>query len=242
MAGEDLALAPWWSDRERGLSGLSVYRNTVAKGLADALIAQFPAVTAVVGVDWMNAAAAIYAPQHPPTRAPLNDYGQDFPAWLAEFAPARDMPYLADLARLDCAWTQTHLAADADPLPADALAGLPPQAYAEFTLRPHPATRWANFDLSVPALWRHLRGAVPIETLDLEDAPQGLLMVRPGGEVTSHIIDPGLCAFLDACQATGSVAEAAQQAVMAQPELDLAPGFALLLQVGCFSRLDPISE
>ncbi len=43
-------------------AGLSVYRNTIAKGCADALAAQFPTVERVVGPAWLAAAALAAVP------------------------------------------------------------------------------------------------------------------------------------------------------------------------------------
>lgn len=41
--------------------GFAVYRNTVIKGRIDALQANYPSVTRLVGEAWFRAAAAIYA-------------------------------------------------------------------------------------------------------------------------------------------------------------------------------------
>ncbi|MGJ4749098.1 DNA-binding domain-containing protein, partial [Leptospira sp. SA-E8] len=42
-------------------AGFAVYRNTVLKGCVDALEANFPTVTRLVGQDWLRAAALGYA-------------------------------------------------------------------------------------------------------------------------------------------------------------------------------------
>ena len=47
-----------------------VYRNTVLKGCVDALQANFPAVTRLVGEDWFRAAAVVYTRRFPP-QAPV---------------------------------------------------------------------------------------------------------------------------------------------------------------------------
>ncbi|MEO7726906.1 MAG: DNA-binding domain-containing protein, partial [Burkholderiales bacterium] len=45
----------------------AVYRNTVMKGCIDALQANYPAVTRLVGDEWLRAAASVYVRQSPPT-------------------------------------------------------------------------------------------------------------------------------------------------------------------------------
>ncbi len=112
LAGDDAALAPWGAEP----TGVSVYRNTVAKGCADALVANFPAVAKVTGEAWLSAAAVRHAAERPPAKASLLDHGGDFADWLEGFAPAAAMPFLANLARLDRAWVEAHLAEDAAPL------------------------------------------------------------------------------------------------------------------------------
>ena len=238
LAGDDAVLAPWWADAEHGLAGLSVYRNTVAKGCADALAGLFPAVAAVVGPDWVREAAIRFAAAHPPARASLIDYGEAFPDWLADFEPAADMPYLPGLARLDRMWTEAHLAADADPLEPQALAGLTPEDFAVVRAVLHPSARLAAFDDGTPTLWAALRaeGGPPAE-LALDAEPQAVLVVRPGGAVTHHILTPGALAFLIACAAEESLGEAAAVALAEEPDLDLSQAFAALIAAGAFSAL-----
>jgi hypothetical protein len=40
--------------------GFAVYRNTVIKGCVDAIAANYPAVTRLVGEAWLRAAASVY--------------------------------------------------------------------------------------------------------------------------------------------------------------------------------------
>ena len=44
--------------------GFAVYRNTVAKGCIDALQANYPAVHALVGTDWLRAAGRLRSGRH----------------------------------------------------------------------------------------------------------------------------------------------------------------------------------
>jgi hypothetical protein len=46
------------------------------------------------------------------------------------------------------------------------------------------------------------------------------------------------CAFLDTCAARGTVADATQSALEAQPDADLGQLMASLLEAGAFSQLD----
>lgn len=237
VAGDTAALAPWCAG-PAAEAGLTVYRNTAAKGCADALAAQFPTVERVVGPDWLAAAATAHAAAHPPRTASLLAYGAAFPAWLAAFPPAADMPYLAGLAKLDWLWTEAHLAADAPPLAPDRVAALAPHAFARRGLVLHPATQFAAFADGTPSLWRALQPAGdPPRTLELNDAPESLLFVRPNLDIDHQVIGAGALAFLTACEAGASLADAAVAALAAEPGLDLSASFAGLAAAGAFTDL-----
>lgn len=224
----------------RGLAdqpGFAVYRNTVVKGCIDALQANFPAVSRLVGEDWFRAAAALHVRARPPFDARLPLYGADFPDFMAGFAPAAELPYLSGVARLDRFWTEAHVAADARVLEPSALAGLPPQQLGDLVLQPHPAARWAWFDgQPVYTLWQCNRRSA--ESMDSGEAldwtGEGALLTRPGGAVAWTAPEAGGCAFLDACAAGQPLALAADAALARQADCDLARLMAALLQAGAF--------
>jgi hypothetical protein len=89
---------------------LRVYRNTVLGGLAEALALAFPTVRRLVGEVFFDQAANAYALADPPSQASLMAYGQAFPGFLETYAPAAELHYLADVARLDLAIEQATLA------------------------------------------------------------------------------------------------------------------------------------
>lgn len=241
LLGDFEAFAPF----ARGATAeirFGVYRNTVAKGCADALAAQFPAVLRVVGEDWMRQAAILFAREHPPRRPSLHAYGEAFPAWLARFAPAADMPWLAGLGRIDWAWTCAAFAPDREPLGPEAFAGLAPEAFEALAAELQPAAVPLWFEDGTPGLWRALQGdAAPAEA-ELSTEPQGILLSRPGLEVEHRLLTHGAFAFLDACRAGRSLAAAAQAALAADPDLPLTRAFAELIAAGAFVRLVAIPE
>jgi hypothetical protein len=73
----------------------AVYRNTVMKGCIDALEANFPAVTRLVGEEWFREAARRYVTSQLPREPWLLTYGATFPAFLVGYASAAGMPWLA---------------------------------------------------------------------------------------------------------------------------------------------------
>lgn len=215
--------------------GFIVYRNTVMKGCIDALQANYPAVTRLVGEEWLRAAAAVFVRAHPPTQAALVHYGAGFADFLAGFEPAAEMEWLPGVARLDRCWTEAHVARDAAPLDPAWIAALPPEALAGLHLQPHPAARWAWFaDAPVYTLWQRNRSEDG-DTTDIDWQGEGVLITRPQATVQWTALDEAGCAFMDACAAGQSLAEAAGAALETQPDADLAGLMSQLLGAGAFA-------
>jgi hypothetical protein len=243
--------------------GFAVHRNTVLKGAIDAIEANYPAVTRLVGGEWMRAAAAVYVREEPPAEPSLLHYGAGFPAWLSTFPPAADLPWLADVARLDRGWTEAHVAADEPPVEAAAVAALEPAELARTVLRPHASARW-HFaaDAPIHTLWqRNRRTAAELPDAevgaDLEWRGEGALLTRPKDAVESIALDAAGIAFLDACAAGGTLADAAAAAIVAgtgadtdragipssvTPGVNLAQLMAALLTAGAFGQLRLLGE
>jgi hypothetical protein len=242
LGGRAAGLAPWLDEPE-GQPGLTVYRNTVAKGCADALAANFPAVRRLVGAEWFAAAALAYADEAPPARASLLGYGAGFPAWLEAFEPARGLPYLAAAARLDRLWTEAHLAADAEPLAAEALAGLDGPALARTGVVAHPSARLAWCDDNLPSLWLANRGEDELpDGFELGGPGEGVLVTRPGMAVEIRILGAAPHAFLLAALTGESLAAAAGAALQADPSADFPAIVALCLEAGAFAGLARLPE
>src|SRR5439155_15518874 len=79
---------------------LSIYRNTFYGTLTRALRLSFPAVHRLVGAEFFEAAALEFIKAKPARSAYLDDYGSDFPDFLARFPGAMSVPYLFDVAEL----------------------------------------------------------------------------------------------------------------------------------------------
>lgn len=234
LAGDNQALTPWLAD---DAAGLAVYRNTVAKGRADVLAAAFPTVVRLTGEDWFRGAALAYARETPPDDPAMDRYGASFPAWLVNFAPARDLPYLAPVARLDRAFSEAHAAPDTPVLDARTAAELPPAGLFAARAELHPSARLFRFDWTVPSIWLSERGFEPAVDLAFEPREESLLIARPAMQVMATRLDANAHAFLDACRRGRTLGQAAAEALRTDPSTDLRTLFARLIEAGAFTRL-----
>lgn len=152
------------------------YRANCRINRVAALANTFATVHALVGEDFFAAMARVYVDATPATSANLHALGADFPDFIAGFAPAGELPYLADVARLDWACWLAFLADDAEPLPPVALAGLQAEALETLTITLHPALQlvrsdhWPLADL----LAMHQGGAAA----DIHAGGQAVLVLR----------------------------------------------------------------
>lgn len=237
LDGRDATLRPWLA--EAGAGPLAVYRNTVAKGRIDALAALFPTVERLVGQDWFRDAALIFTRAHPPTGPVLDEYGGDFPGWLATFEPARELPYLAPAARLDLAWGEAHRAADAPVLEARSFAGVPSDRMFAAHAVLHPSVRLFDFDWTAPSIWLANRPELQTDAEPVWDRqPEALAIYRPLWTVEARRLSPAEWRLLDGSRRGSTLGEAALLAIGREPGLDLARLFSGLVQAGLFTRVE----
>ena len=93
------------------------------RAIIDALASSYPAVLRLVGQPYFDALGATYLRNYPPTARTLVGYGENFPDFVAQVESAKALPYLRDIARLDRAFLESSIAADAPALDPAAAAG-----------------------------------------------------------------------------------------------------------------------
>ena len=103
---------------------LDIYRRSVRRNYRNALGATYRTVKRLVGVAFFDAAVDAYVTANPSASADLNTYGDRFDRFLGAYPPAANLPYLADVARLEWAIDVVHRAADVPLVPDAVLAAL----------------------------------------------------------------------------------------------------------------------
>lgn len=211
----------------------AVHRNNVVGSLVDAVADTYPVVHALVGETFFRAMAALFVRRHPPRSRVLAHYGSAFAAFVADFEPARNVPYLADVARLEWARVRAWHAADAVPLAAPALAAATAGGQDPATLRLvcHPSTSIVASAYAVVSLWAAHQGEGELADVDPARA-EAALVVRPALDVLVLRLPPGAARFVVALQAGCGLADAAAQAAGEAADFDLAGTLALLAQQG----------
>lgn len=221
-------------------SGFNVYRNNVMSSLLNALQDRFPVTHQLVGTEFFRAMGKLFVRQHLPASPLLMRYGDELPDFIASFEPARSLPYLADVARLEVAWNGAYHAADAQSLGTAALRAIEPAALAASTLRLHPSLRLIRSGYPIATLWSaHQDGE--LSAVDLRVA-EDVLIVRPGAEVVLHRLSSEAFAFVCALQRGESIERAADAALDESPELDAGAHLVSLLSIGAITAIVPAEE
>jgi hypothetical protein len=207
----------------------AVYRNNVVVSLVAALRTRFPAVERIVGADFFAATARVFATEHPPTSPVMMWYGDAFPGFLERFPPAAELPYLADVARLEAARTRAYHAADAAALDPARLATLG-DALGSLRITLHPSAEIIGSRQPIVTIWGMNTDAIalaPITDWRGEDA----LVMRPGLDVEVRALPPGGAIFLLWLQ-TGQPLAAAAAAASRDADFDLTLNLAGLFGSG----------
>jgi hypothetical protein len=157
---------------------LAVYRGNLAANWRRALANAYPVIEQLVGEEGFGALAHAYGKAHPSQDPDLNRFGAQLPVFLDGFAPARDLPYLADMARLEWALHLAWMARDAAPLGVEALAGMDPARLASARLSLHPSCVLLSSPWQVARLWRaHREEGVDFPN-DIAGSGQALVIRR----------------------------------------------------------------
>lgn len=214
----------------------NVYRNNVTVSLIDALAAVYPAVQRITGTDFFRAMARFHIRATPPTSPLLFEYGREFPAFIETYEYARELPWLADVARIERAWLDAYHAADAAPLSAEALVAIPSERLAGAVFTAHPTTRVVHSRFSAVTIFAANRGEDVVRPIDA-GKPEDALITRPDAEVVVRHLPEGGAAFLTGLISGRSLGEAASAALEISSDFDIAASIAGMIEAGAFTTI-----
>jgi len=168
-----------------------------------------------------------FVASHPPNHGWLSAYGADFADFVAQYRPAADLGYLADVARIEWARVRAANASDAPGLDLTALARMNPEALEDLPLSLHVAASLVYSPFPAFDIWRaHQHNGGDQEQLariDLAIGPQTTLVSRPAAlEVGVALLGPGDAAFLGTLAEHLPFGAAYQAAVLEEVDYDLA--------------------
>lgn len=210
--------------------GLAVYRNNYRGNLHDALLGTYPVLAQLVGADFFRFLARKFIERTPSKSGNLSDYGARLGDFIADFPAAQNLPYLADVARLEWWYHRAYFAEDARPLELAKLSQVAPENYPQLRWKTHPAAFLMRSPYPVVAIWQAHQGDLRHEfQFDAASAGDAVLISRSEGEVMLHRLPPDWFIWLEALQNGAALGEAS---VAAGEDFDLSAALSYAVQHG----------
>lgn len=220
---------------------LAVYRNNVVGSLTDVMLASFTTIEKLVGEEFFMGMARSFILAHPPTHGCLNFYGHGFARFIEEFEPAKGLPYLPDIARLEMALNDAYYAKDDAVLGNDELAAIPPEdlgnvqvfprACVKLITSPYPIHDIRDFALSDDGDQK--------DQLDINSGAAHLMVYRPQLDTQIIILDEGEYTMLDNLQSLMPLGAAAEDVLNRYADFDISAFLQKHIFLETFSTLDP---
>jgi len=237
--GASAAVLPWLRSTPRLAAArrLAVYRNNFRESLIAALGAVYPVVARLVGEGFFRRLCIAYLADYPPHAACVQAFGGAMANFLGDFAPAAELPYLADVALLEWALHEAYHEQELAPLAAQRLSAVSPLRQGELCLRLQPSARFVASRYPVLAIWQANQADAAEEdrAISLDDGGVKLLVVQRALEVEMRKLDAAEDDFLRALAAGAALAAATQSALAFEAGFDLGAALARHLSLGLFT-------
>lgn len=203
-------------------TALAVYHQNYWSNLHAALAGAYPVIEQLVGKDFFRLMTRQFIAQYPSRSGNLHHYGSAMAGFLANYPPAQDLDYLADVAALEWACHNAYFAAEAAPLDLDKLSQLPPSVYPELRLLVHPACQVVHSRYPVVAIWQAHQGDAPSEFhIAINSGPCIALVSRKNYVVQVSNITTAESAWLHSIQAGIPLGTATDETLERYPDFDL---------------------
>ena len=216
----------------------NVYRNNVFASLTDLLQAYFPVVARLVGEEFFRAMAHDFIVRDPPRSPILSRFGARFPPFIQKFPAAQDLPYLADVARLEWLQQRAYHAQDRVPINPRKLASVPAEQLPDVAFELHPAAGLLVSRFPVVSIWQTNTMDSEVRPISLDKGGEAALVVRPQLDVEVMPLPIGADTFVALIMMDRTVSEAATASRLADREFNLRQSLALLIGSGAIADFE----
>jgi hypothetical protein len=214
-------------------AGIEVYRSNVFGNCTQALGAAYPLVCKIVGEKFFDAMARAYARAQPSSSGDLNAYGAELARFVSAFPHTQDLPYLADVARMEWLAHRAYYAQDRTPFDRAALAQVPPDQYAALVPRLAPGSAVLASDWPLARIWEvHQDAYVGDPAVDLNSGPDYIVIFRPRWRVEVRALSVGEYCFFTGALRARTLGELIESACDIDPEFDPSTALARWIEYG----------
>ena len=166
------------TDRFPIATRLSIYGDGYRSRLIEALQANFPVLSELLGEGDFQTLGAAYVLAHDSPFFSIRYYGNALADFLAAEPRYASAPVLAELARWEWAMTEVFDAADADPIGPETLAKIAPEGWAELRFDWHPSVYRLSLVWNAPQIWKAVTDNAEPPEVSLSPEPVEWLLWR----------------------------------------------------------------
>lgn len=201
---------------------LQIYRNHFLITLTQSLKIIYPATLRLVGENFFTATAHEFIAKILPSHGILQDFGEEFPDFLANFVPAQAINYLSAVAHFEWVCHQTYYAATCSPLDLARFKNISPKDYSMIKFKLHPSHKLLEYSFPVLSIWQMCQQPeVSANTLDSITTGQKILVIRPELTVNMLALSPGEFTLISAFAQGVKFTQACTLALAVEPELQV---------------------
>jgi hypothetical protein len=186
---------------------LGIYGDGYLSRLIEALEANFPVLSKLLGEEDFAALGTAYVRSHDSHFFSIRYYGDGLAGFLATDTAYAGSPVLADLARWEWAMTEVFDAADAEPIAADALARVAPESWAGLRFDWHPSVRRLALAWNAPQIWKAVSDDAEPPEVAFSAEPVEWLIWRQDLRTYFRSLPPAEATALDAAREGQSFGE-----------------------------------
>lgn len=211
---------------------LDVHRNNVFASLIGVVKARFPVVLRLLGEQFFAGTARSFVEHHPPRAPVLSEYGGEFPDFLETFEPAADLPYLADLARLEWAMHVAYHASDRKPLSPAELNRIPAESIAGARLVLHPSVAVIASPYPIVSIWETNSFDEKVRKIGPDLGAEQALVARPELDVRLSRVSPATLILTEALASGADIGRACDVVSESAQGEDISQSLAAILGAG----------
>lgn len=217
---------------------LAVYRNNIVGSLTDVMLDSFPTLKALVGEEFLTQMGRSFILEHPPSHGCLNFYGTGFDQYIENFPPAQELPYLADIARLEIALNDSYYAKDEGALTPQSLGNIPEAELSTLPLILMDHVKLIQSLYPLDEIYNFCNTENPDGELDLNAGGVKLMIFRADLETHLKTLSDSEFHFLSLCEKQAALSDAIAETVNTYPDFDFGAFLQTFLPLETFLNMD----
>ncbi len=199
---------------------LQIYRNNFVLSLTEALEVTFPVLQVMVGDEFFAQLAKAFIRTVPMSNAAVAEFGGALPDFMLDLEQLKEMPYLADLARFEWAYSvRINRIPTTEPFPYQGLSEVGEDDYERIHFMVNPDITLFQSPWAIIELFRRLKNWLerqadagkgdvlisddddPLAGFQLDQPQKGYIATSGLAEVFYQELDDGVFCLLEHCQA-----------------------------------------